>query len=353
MMNEKEIKEALKKEADSYTIKTSASDILNKYNKNKVEEETKKKVKPWYLSRGFAYGASAFAILGITLGVTLGVIFGKSHNTDPINPTTPTGPTVIIAPSNNAILNQTSYEIMAGLSLSQSESGIQTSGLIKKTIMPRSDETAATDSELTTAVKKFEEYRPMALSLADMSEKNEYYTPIQSDRSDFIYALSLDDGYVLYYNDAFQETKDDDEVTTSYEAKLINSDKSEEKKVKIERTEERETGEVEIEIKTTMYDSDKDYVVIEQSTETEQGEKEKEYSITEYVNNVFVKEISFDFEQEGTSVEKEFEIKEGSTEYSFVFIGDIKEEKFTFMYEERTVVYQNGTYTCDGKTINI
>lgn len=341
-MNEEGLKKVIKQEAQKIEIRTSANDILERY---KVEKMVKKK-KPWFLSRSFAYGASAFGVLAIALGIGLGI--GLNNHAS----STPT-----IAPAQNAILNQASYEILAAVTSGSVDDGTSSQSMarnLKNAFNPYdTDDVADDNAKLKEAVGAFEQYREMVFDLERKSVSQEFYTPIESDDANYAYAIQISDGLILYYNDASFEDKDEEEVNKTYNASLKDGNKTFD--VTLEKTVETEGDEVETEISTKIFTDRQNYVEIKESFEEESGETEQTYELTKFVNGSDQTRIKFERETEGRKTEKKFEIEKdpnysGSYEYKIKNLN-VDNNTFTLNYENKDVNYDGAKYVFNNETI--
>jgi len=353
-----EIEEKIYQEAKNYVIKTSSSDILKKYEEGKTKEIVKKT--PWWLSRGFRNGAIAFSSCLVIASISMGIYFGVSRSGE-IDSSNSIEPPIIspIAPSNNEILNKASYELIAGVSLyEEHDSSSQTiSNLVqnvKGVIRPK--RLAPSENELKTAISLFDEYSHMVISLKETVDLNSYYTPINSDNTNYKYAIKIEDDFILYYNESFEET-DEDETTSIVNAFLKSSLSQETYQVVIKKEVERSQEELEIEISTTIYSSSSNYIEISQSSDVEDNEKENSYELKQYVDNKETLSLSFDIEEENNEEETTFNIEKvpnvsSSYEYTLKNFNMSDQTSFTIIYEGLTVLYTNGIYTYNGKQIH-
>lgn len=346
-MNEQDIKKKIKQEAQKIEIRTSANYILERYR----VENLSKKVKPWYKRPAFLYGVSAFSVLVIVLGVGLGLSLG--HNiTD--NPGSSIGPTITIPPARNQILNQASYEILACSSFIDSGSAVNPQALSLLNSVDSYDGKDSSSNNIKDAVKAFDFYRPMMIELEKKNSEGDLYIPIESDDKNYSFAIQIEDNLVLYYNDAFEE-KDDDEISKTYDALLKDGENN--YKVKIEKSIEKEEGETETEISSTIYTDEKNYIQIKNSNEVEGAETEKSYELSKIVDGEETTKIVFDFEEEDSDIEKKLDIEkdprfEDSYEYE---IKDLKNDgdnyTFTLIYDDENISYKDNGYVYQGVQI--
>lgn len=323
MLDEKELKDMLKKDMDNYQIKLTASDILKKYNKEK-EEETVKKVKPWYLRKSFIYSSVSF-VLAVIIILPISIIYS--------NKSTPNSNTPII-PTNNQTLNKVSYELVAGANYLNKES-------VNNKIKLKNKEVDVSEDQFEFAIDKFDNYFIMINSLS--TKKDSYYTEVDSDKKEYAYCLQIDDMKFYYSNNIL----DDDEQ--KIDGLLVYKDNSS-SKVHIEK----EIEDDEVETKTTIYNSSTSYIKIEKEIEN----NEAEYSLEEYENDKLKTKLSFDLEDD----EKTFEIEElnfegvelnyelsnySNEKFTLDFEGEINEEDVSIKnisYQDKAYTYKEFTY---------
>lgn len=354
-MTDKEMEQRIKKAADAKPIKTTAKDILLAYEKKKQ----KKKVKPWYLRQGFLGTTISFALVGMVVGFGLsifldrGVTPGGSNSIQPTLSLPPSPP--ILAPKNNAILNQASYELLAGIEAAKGMG--ETIGVASKNVVlrPRQSDDSEDFSSVREAVKAFDTYRPMVFALEAASQSNSYYTPIESTDASFPFAISIDSDFILYYKDAFEETEEE-ETEQRISAKLVREKDKASFDIKIVKEVEREQDEVEIELTTTLYLSKNDTFTISHSKESEDGEEETVYSLIQTQNGEEVSKLEFNLEREDSTIEKTFSIEKApglSTSYHYE-ISNMKIESpssFTLRIDETKVQFDGDVYYSNGTKI--
>lgn len=358
-MDEKRLEDKIYEEAKQYEIKTSSIDILEKYNKQKKPNEIdKKKSIPWWKSKPFRYGITAFSILALAAGITTTILFTSPSS--PIIPhsTSQTIVTPIIPPSNNSILNQASYEIIAGSSiLTSNETNTYNKVLgLKQRSRHLKINNEASSLSLKTAIKAFDTYSPMVINMEKAIFNNSYYVAIESDNQNYKYAIKIQDNFILYYNDSLQETKED-ETTTSIDAKLKDLNENKTYDVKIEKEVEKEVDEIETSLKTTIYYTSSHYIVIEKSNEVEVDETEDSYELKEYKDSKEpILDLSFELETENQETERTFKIEKApnlfySYEYQLLNFSFSDTTSFTIIYDSYSVLYNNGVYTYNGEEI--
>lgn len=356
-MDDKKIEDKIYEESKLYEIKTSSIDILEKYNKQKKPIEIdKKKSIPWWKRKPFQYGIGAFSIIALAGGITTAVLLTSPSS--PINPSLSSSlpiVTPVVPPSNNSILNQASYEIIAGSSiLSTNETNTYNKVLNIRKKNNQIKNATGNNTNLETAIKAFDTYSPMIINMGKAISNNSYYTPIESDNQNYKYAIKIQDTFTLYYNDAFEEL-DEEETTSTINAILKDSTKT--YNVVIEKEIEKEINEIETSLKTTIYYTSTHYIVIEKSNEVEVDEKEDSYELKEYKDNKEpILDLSFELETENKETENTFKIEKApnlyySYEYKLLNFSFLDQTSFTIVYESYQVEYNNGVYTYNGSEI--
>lgn len=332
-MTDKEIEEKIVEASFSHPIKTSAYDILSAYEKKRGERIRQR---PWYARKGFLAGAVSFGVLAVALGTTLGIALGRGPSER-----IPGG----LAPENNAVLNQASYEIIAGIGVAHGESSSASTLSLKRAFQDRADEESS--ASLVSAVAAFERYRPMVFALEEASVNQSYYVPVESDDPDYPYAIQVEEN-ILYYGEAFEEIEEE-EISPTVQAKLKEPGGTT-YPVQIEKEVEPEEGEVETKLSTTIaLSSDEELKVSrKEKEEVEVGETESSYTVVRTKGGEEVSEISFDLESEGGATEKTFSIEEKASnpskyEYSIKEIV-LAPPSLTLSYQSEEVRFQDDSY---------
>lgn len=353
-MRDQEIEQKIREASFSHPIKTSAYDILAAREKKKQEDKAKKA--PWHARKGWAAGAISFGAVAIVVGTALGITLGKGTD----NPGNSSGhtlpPPVILAPANNAVLNQASYELIAGIEVMKEEGAFPLAFALPSAAQERDaddeddeDDEDSDDASLRDAIRAFDKYRPMVFSLEDASSADEYYVPVASDDPSYPYAIQVDQDFVLYYGTAFEKT-DDEERETTVSAKLEKQDGTVSFDVDIHKEVEKEAGETETELATAIHLSSGETLTVSRSEEIEDGESESSYTMIRTKSGNEIARVSFDLEkEEGEAMEKTFAI-EKDPDFSSSYQYEIKDlslaptQTMTLIYEDQEIRFDGSSY---------
>ena len=320
MLTEKEIKDKITKEANSYQIKTTSKDILSKYQKQK-ENDLIKKVKPFYLRSSFI-SAVSFCILAVIV-IPTSIYFSNKNTRSSQNE--------VLIPTNNKTIKMASYELFAGINYLDLNSPVS---LIKK------QNQKVNYNDFQEAVKDFDTFYPLINNIVNYDSN---YTPFNSEDQNYPYAIKINN-FEFYYASQLENNKD--------KVQGYLKDKNNSYYVEIEKEEEQEDDELEIETKTKIYQSSKkssNYILIEKNLENEDNQIEAEYSLTDYRNSKIYTKLIFELESD----EKEFTIEtknEIEEEQKYLITNETSNIlNLNYQNEENEIIINNIKYDKDSK----
>lgn len=297
----KKISEELKSEANKYTIKTSASDILKIHNEKNKKEKT-----PWYKKKLFMILTPAFAI--ILFSVILGINLIDDKPGSVIQSYT-------IKREDKSGYAKATIEIVNGVNLLSNSQ-------ITPTTLRKSNIDNLAFKQLCTS---FEQSYPMIDSLFTNNvnfsvsvEQSEFIIQKES----FIYKMEIENHLTIYLN-----TDLDTKTTETSSGYAIDGDKI--YSIDLEKEYDKEDDEIELSIK--IHISNKNYLYIKsEATTMEYG-----YSYELYHNDELVKEISIEYEVDDDEVECEVEIYYNQQDYEF---------DLTYSNQAYTIHYETDDY---------
>ena len=294
MIENNEVEKDIKNAASSYSIKLSADDILQAYEKRQVEKKEKRVFH--FPTFKFAFGSLACAAI-----VAIGIIIPNAiNNNNSNNPNTP----IIINPQENVkwgTRSQTAFQIFTGLNLISSDNS--STRLLKKRAIDDSsfnDLVITYDKSVDTLNLLFQD----GLDKENKIEKGSF----EGEKGKYQYRMIISQ-YTFLTNMSFEE--DDDEQETKFEGEIVNESSSN-YYVEIEKEIDVEDNEEEIEMKIHITDSYR----IEIEQEHENNEVEYQYSIYEFDKLTYEEKISIENKKDKID-SCEIEIKKLEKDYKF------------------------------------
>lgn len=313
-MNEFDIKNKINDESKTYVVKTSSSQIIEKYNK-KHEPKTN-----FNWRKIFTYASPVLAVAAI-LAVVLPTTLNKNGN-----------PTSVITPTETGLLSKEKVNKLAFEATTASQAAMNLanpmSSLSKRAITQ-------------TEKDELKETLP-AIDLILTNKSSFESTLTTSSNPDYDYQLNIsyidvDDSSISYtlqfdvIESRVEHDEDEVEKTVIYKGISIVGDSTFDFVATLE--EETEQNESETEISMTLYKdaSKKDFIKVSQSNETEGTEFEESFEYEVYNNSRLVNEFEISTELNRNKQEIELELNEN--EYKVEIISNFDSTKFKFSRE--------------------
>ena len=287
MKENEEIEKDIKNASSSYSIKLSADDILQAYEKRRLEKQEKKRFR--FPVFKFTLGALACASV-----IALSIVIPGMLNHQP----------AVVNPQDNVkwgTRSQTAFQIYTGLNLvSDDNSSLKLIRRAKINDTAFTDLVTTYDKSVNTLNVLFQD----GLDKENTIEKGEY----EGQYGKYQYRMTISQ-YIFLNNMSFEA--DDEEKETSFIGEIINESGS---NYYVEVKQEQDTEDQEEEIEMSIHITENYRIEIEQ--EHEQNEIEYKYSIYEFNKLTYEENISIENKKDKIS-SCDIEIIKAQQDYVF------------------------------------
>lgn len=360
-INDKDIIELVQNNRQ-YEIKTTSQDILKAYQLSTKPEKTKKVKHPYLFG-----GISALVLSGAIAATVIVINNNDSYNNLPSNEQ-------IFSPVTNSNLKK---QLVTFSSLTNINSNQTISNLMR---LKQAKNNQITENQLREIANIYEKIQLGVNEIFNFDEIEvftkevnfEYNNAIYKYADEFRYKNSTEIFATLYHNE-ITNSKDDDEVVTSFEG-IYTFNNNYFKAQFIEET-ETEIHEQEIELTaifTNLEDINSYTYIVEKESEFENHSSENSYSYAiyesyqDYLRNEdnFIEKIEYEFENE--KMELSYETKDNNISCEFNNIRQLNNNIYQFEVEYESNVFEGNylikviyndnntrTYSCNDITLTL